>query len=87
MDLQDNIFLFLQKDKVLKTDLPSHVMELFSEKLSMTKNEVKQEILVRKSIIDWMVSKGISNTNEVEEIIQKYYLDPQFVLEQISKNK
>jgi len=73
------------KDKILKTDLPSHLIELLSERVSMTKNELKQEIEVRKRLIDWMLAKGISDMGDVEEIFQRYYLDPAGVLEKLSK--
>lgn len=38
-------------------------------------NYLKEEILNRKKILDYLVKKDISNTNELAKFIEKYYID------------
>jgi len=85
--LLSNIFEFdPKKDKAIRTDIPSHVMELLGEKTNMTKNELRKEMLIRKKILEWMLEKGLKKSDEVESVIQKYYLDPSIVLQQVSED-
>lgn len=81
-----NIFEFnLTKNKLLKTDLPSHILEKFSGQCSMSKNEIKEEINTRKLILEWMIEKKIFKPKEVLEVIQSYYFDPKKVLSMVYK--
>jgi archaeal flagellar protein FlaI len=72
-----------QVGELRKTDLPSHIIEVFAEENSMTKNEVKKEIETRKLLLEWMLKKGIRAPTEVLEFIQSYYYDSQKVLSMI----
>ena len=85
--LLSNIFeLDKKRNAVVRTDVPSHVKEVLAERASLTKNELKREILIRRRILEWMLEQGIRSTPRVEEIIQQYYLDPRDVLEKVSRD-
>ena len=45
-----------------------------------------REIIVRKKILEFMQKKKLFSNEEVERIIQKYYFDPQSVLEMVVDN-
>jgi hypothetical protein len=51
----------------------------------MTKNELRQEMLVRQRILEWMLQKGITDRGHVESVIQRYYFDPESVLREITR--
>jgi len=84
--LLSNIYEWDSKtDNVLKTDIPSHTINLLAEKTGLTKQELKDEMLIRKRILEWMLENGIVSAPDVEQVIQEYYLDPRSVLEKISQ--
>lgn len=71
------------REELVRTELPSHILEKFANQNSMSKNEIKKEIETRKIILEWMIEKGISKPKEVLEVIQSYYFDPKKVIEMI----
>lgn len=81
-----NIYEWERKtDSVKRTDVPSRAIEILAERSGMTKKEVMQEMVVRQKILEWMIKKEITESSAVEEIIQGYYFNPQFVLEKVSR--
>lgn len=84
--LLSNVFEWeRKKDKIERTEVPSHVIEFLSEKTGMSKNELRREMLVRQRILEWMLANKIKQSNEVEQMIQQYYLDPDSILEEVLK--
>lgn len=82
-----NVFEFnYSKNGLLKTDLPSHILEKFANQCSMSKNDVKEEINTRKIILEWMIENKISKPKEVLEVIQSYYFDSKKVLSMLYEN-
>jgi flagellar protein FlaI len=73
-------------DKLRRTDTPSHVFEVLSEKTSLSKNDLKKELLLRQRILEWVGQNRFSSHQEIAEIIQRYYYDPQQLLEEIQKS-
>lgn len=73
-------------DKLRRTDTPSHVFEVLSEKTSLSKNDLKKELLLRQRILEWMVQNRISSHQQASELIQRYYFDPQQLLDQLQKS-
>jgi len=83
--LLSNVYEWDRKDDTLKrTKTPSHTLEVLAEKTGRTKNEVVQEINVRKLILEWMIKKGITSSSEVETLIQQYYSNPKKILERVA---
>ncbi|MFH1588330.1 MAG: ATPase, T2SS/T4P/T4SS family [Candidatus Diapherotrites archaeon] len=75
------------EDKIKRTKVPSHTLDVLSERLCKTKKEILQEMGVRKRILDWMQEHRITSNSEVEALIQSYYFDPESILEQVVENK
>jgi archaeal flagellar protein FlaI len=73
-------------DLIKRSAIPSHIVEVMAEKSAMTKNELKQEIEIRKRILEWMMYKGIRKPNDVLEVIQDYYHSPEEVLQMVGGN-
>jgi archaeal flagellar protein FlaI len=85
--LLSNIFEWdRETDEVKRTKVPSHVIEKLAEKTLRTKKEVEREINVRKKILEWMHANKICSSTEVETIIQRYYYDPESLLEKVARD-
>jgi len=83
--LLSNVFEWNRRtDTVEKTNVPCRTLDKLAEKLNMKKNEIKEELLIRQRILEWMLENGIKSTPDVEKIIQEYYLDPQSVLQMVA---
>jgi len=74
-----------KKDVVEKTDIPARTFDKLANATSLTKGEVKEEFLIRRRILEWMLENNIVKWADVEGIIQKYYLDPKSILDKITK--
>ena len=84
--LLSNIFEWHPKrDTILRTDIPSHVMQTLSDKTGLTKKALKSEMLVRQRTLEWCLENGIKANPEVAKIVQQYYFDPASILEKVSK--
>ena len=83
--LLSNIYEWDRKDDTVKrTDVPSRIIETLAEKTLRTKKEIMREINVRKKILQWMQKNNIRSNQEVETVIQRYYYDPESVLEKVA---
>ncbi len=83
--LLSNVFEWNRRsDSVEKTNVPSRTLDKLAEKVNMKKNEIKEELLIRQRILEWMLENNIRTAPEVEKIIQEYYLDPQSVLQMVA---
>ncbi len=76
-----------ETDLVLRTDTPSHLMQVMSDVSGKNKQYIQQEINVREKILEWMLRHNIFAAEDVEKVIQQYYFDPASVLEQINKDQ
>ncbi|MFH1586587.1 MAG: ATPase, T2SS/T4P/T4SS family [Candidatus Diapherotrites archaeon] len=74
------------KDELVRTDVPSHIIEILAEKTMRSKNEVRKEMGIRQNIIEWMLKNNIRANPDVETIIQRYYYDPETVLKEVMKD-
>jgi flagellar protein FlaI len=84
--LLSNVFEWNRKtDKIERTAIPSNILEMLSNATGMTKNELKQEMVLRQRVLDWMLKKGIKDNLEVEKVIQRYYVDPETILKEVLK--
>ena len=76
-----------KKDSILLNDIPSHVMETLSEKAGIGKKELIREMTVRQRILEWMTENKFHASEEVEKVIQAYYVNPTAVIEMVAKGK
>jgi flagellar protein FlaI len=54
----------------------SHLLEEKMKRKGLTENEVKEELYRRRTVLDWMVKKGIRKYTDVVSVIREYYVDP-----------
>ncbi len=54
----------------------SYILEEKIKRLGIGEEEVREELLRRKTVLDWMVKKGIRKHTDVASVIREYYADP-----------
>jgi len=54
----------------------SHILEEKMKRKGLDENEVLEELNKRKTVLDWMVKKGIRKYTDVASVIRDYYADP-----------
>ena len=54
----------------------SHILEEKMERKGLNENEVQKELHKRRTVLDWMVKKGIRKYPDVVSVIRDYYADP-----------
>ncbi|MEM2393750.1 MAG: type II/IV secretion system ATPase subunit [Candidatus Bathyarchaeia archaeon] len=59
----------------------SSLLERHMKKLDISEDDVKQEIQRRKTILEWMVNKGIRRYMDVANVIRDYYANPDRVFQ------
>jgi len=54
----------------------SHILEEKMNRKGLDEKEVLEELNRRKTVLDWMVKKGIRKYTDVVSVIREYYADP-----------
>jgi len=54
----------------------SYILEEKMKRMGLSEEEVREELHRRKTVLDWMVKKGIRRYTDVVSIIREYYADP-----------
>jgi len=54
----------------------SHILEEKMNLKGLNEKEVREELHKRKTVLDWMVKKGIRKYTDVVSVIRDYYADP-----------
>ena len=54
----------------------SHLLEEKMKRKGLNKKELQNELYQRKTVLDWMVKKGIRKYTDVVSVIREYYSDP-----------
>lgn len=80
-----NVFQLDPNGELVRSEVPSHIMEVIANDLSVTKNEIKKEIETRRLILEWLIEQGVRKPVEILEVIQSYYFNPEKVLSLIYK--
>lgn len=73
-------------DIIMRTDTPSHLLQVMSDLSGKGKQRIMQEMEVREKILEWMIKHNIRDYASVEKVVQQYYFDPMSVLEQVNKD-
>ncbi|MBI5553991.1 MAG: CpaF family protein [Candidatus Diapherotrites archaeon] len=69
-------------DRLVRTSVPSHLVDRLAERTGRSKKDILQEISVRTKLLEWMGSNRFS-AEQVREFIQQYYADPFPVLSRV----
>jgi flagellar protein FlaI len=54
----------------------SNILDKKMKRLGLSEEEVREDLHRRKTVLDWMVKKGIRRYNDVVTVIREYYADP-----------
>jgi len=63
----------------------SIVLHKIAIKLGITQDSVKEELIRRKSVLEWMVAQEVYDYREVARVVSVYYNNPQRVLSLVSR--
>ncbi len=75
-----------ETDEIVSHSNSLRLMDDLSRHTGMTLKEINEEIMKKKAILDWMVSKNIRGIKEVGKIMNDYYLDPNSIYSMAKKN-
>ncbi|MFQ5836766.1 MAG: type II/IV secretion system ATPase subunit [Candidatus Bathyarchaeia archaeon] len=54
----------------------SYILEEKMKRMGLSEEEVREELHRRKTVLDWMVKKGIRRYTDVVSVIREYYANP-----------
>lgn len=63
----------------------SIVLHKIAIKLGITQDSVKEELIRRKSVLEWMVAQEVYDYREVARVVSIYYNNPQRVINLVSR--
>jgi len=75
------------KDDVMRTDIPSQIVESFSFLTGLSKKEVHEELLSRQLVIDFLVGNNVVDYSDIQKLINAYYKNPGALLDKIESKK
>ena len=70
-------------DEIVEHSTSIRLFEELSRHTGMTLTQIDQDIATKTKILEWMVKNNIRYVDDVGEIMRKYYLDPDSVIEMI----
>lgn len=74
------IFSWKPVEDRFETKEKSHVLEHIAKSLGLTEASLREELRVRKSILEWMLEKQMFDYREIAKIINTYYSDPEKII-------
>jgi archaeal flagellar protein FlaI len=79
-----DIFMFdITNDVIKRTDYPILLTEKIARECGITKKRLNTELLIREKVLQYLISKGVKDNNEVLKYLQMYHMDPKSVLSEI----
>ena len=70
-------------DEIVEHSSSIRLFEELSRHTGMTLSQIDQDILIKSKILDWMVKSNVRYVDDVGEVIRKYYIDTDSVVEMI----
>ncbi len=77
----------VKADKIKTMAKMEKLAELLSLYAGMDEREIDDDVEEKVGVLDWMVKKGYYDVNQVGEIVSNYYLNPDEVLDKVSKKE
>ncbi|MFH1722033.1 MAG: ATPase, T2SS/T4P/T4SS family [Candidatus Altiarchaeota archaeon] len=74
-------------DTIDKVNEPTHLFAELERHTGLNQQEIREEIEMKKKILNYMVDRNIRCIDEVGKILSRYYLDRQTVLDTVNENK
>ncbi|MBU0762216.1 MAG: type II/IV secretion system ATPase subunit [Candidatus Altiarchaeota archaeon] len=75
-----------RNDKIVSTSEPIRLYTELYRHTGLTKAEVQDDLKTKKEILEWMVKNKLRKINDVGSILNRYYLNPQEVIDVIKKD-
>lgn len=82
--LNDIYSLDRQQDRVVRTDVPSEIVESLAFHTGLKKQGVEEEMGVRAGLLRYMAKNNVNSYEGIQKIVSEYVEDPSKVLRQIS---
>ena len=82
---ENQVFAWDSKNDEYYVKNNSLLLKDIADQSGMDYDMVKQEIQNRQHVLNWMQEKGHKHYKEVGDIIERYYSDPQSILEKVSE--
>jgi flagellar protein FlaI len=79
--LTEEVFRWSPKDDRFVFSGHSSLLEKHVKKLGANEEDVRRELFARKTVLEWMVEKGIRRHTEVANVIREYYANPNRVFQ------
>jgi flagellar protein FlaI len=73
------------EDKIVPHANPLRLFEDLSRNTGMSLGEIKKDLQVKKTILEYLVKNNIRSINEIGKITNEYYLNRDFVVDHIMK--
>jgi flagellar protein FlaI len=77
----EEVFRWNYKDDLFSFSGHSFILDKNAEKLGIDVEDIRRELHARKSVLEWMVHKGIRRHTEVANVIREYYANPNRVFQ------
>jgi len=74
--LTNEVYRWDAKSDVFLYSGRSYILEEKMKRLGLSEKEVQEELHRRKTVLDWMVKKGVRRYTDVVSVIREYYADP-----------
>lgn len=63
----------------------SVVLEMIAKKMGLTEDTIKEELIRRKKVLEWMQKKGVYDYRDVATVISIYYSNPTRIMDLIGE--
>jgi flagellar protein FlaI len=74
--ITNEVYRWNARDDTFEYSGHSHILEEKMNRKGLNEREVLEELNKRKTVLDWMVKKGIRKYTDVVSVIRDYYADP-----------
>ncbi|MDD4983358.1 MAG: ATPase, T2SS/T4P/T4SS family [Candidatus ainarchaeum sp.] len=86
--LLSNVFEYdKDDDKANRSSVPSRTLENVAKAMGVEKVKIYDEIELREKILEFLLNKGIEEYKEITQYIQKYYEDPEELINKLYSEK
>ena len=61
------------------------ILSAISKRVGMTEDELRNDIMRRKQILEWMLKERVFDYREVARVVNMYYTDPERLMKLIAE--
>jgi flagellar protein FlaI len=77
----------VKTDKVKQTGKMERLANTLSLYSGMTEKEIESDVAEKVKVLEWMAKKEYDHVDEVGELVSRYYMDPEEIMESVRKSK